>query len=142
MKKEIIFLNQESIKNKIYTIRGVQVMVDSDLAELYEVETRVLNQAVRRNINRFPENFMFQLSNEEFEDWKSQLVMSNFVKMGLRKNPLVFTEQGVAMLSGALKSDTAVKISIQIINAFVAMRKLLAPTVSLQSKNLNLIIIC
>lgn len=126
MDKELIIVDENEIRSKIYTIRGVQVMIDSDLADLYKVETRVLNQAVRRNIDRFPEDFMFQLNNEEFENWKSQIVISNSIKMGLRKKPLAFTEQGVAMLSGVLKSDTAVRISIQIINAFVAMRKFIA----------------
>ena len=125
MGEKLIILKQEEIKSKIYTIRGLQVMLDTDLADLYKVETRILNQAVRRNINRFPNDFMFQLNNEEFENWKSQLVTSNSVKMGLRKKPLVFTEQGVAALSGVLKSSKAVEINIQIIRTFVAMRKFL-----------------
>lgn len=82
------------IQNKIYEIRGQKVMLDRDLAELYGVETRVLNQAVKRNLERFPEDFMFQLSDTEVEDWKSQIVMSNSVKMGLRRSPYVFTELG------------------------------------------------
>ena len=101
-------------------------MVDRDLAELYQVETRVLNQAVKRNDERFPEAFRFQLNEPEFENWKSQIVMSNEDKMGLRRPPYAFTEQGVAMLSAVLRSDTAIKVSIQIINAFVEMRKLIA----------------
>lgn len=100
-------------------------MLDRDLAELYEVETRVLNQAVKRNSMRFPAEFMFQLTNEETENWKSQIVMSNSVNMGLRKNPYAFTEQGVAMLSAVLKSPTAIQVSISIINAFVHMRRFL-----------------
>ncbi len=123
MNKELNILKQEDIKSKIYTIRGLEVMLDTDLADLYKVETRVLNQAVRRNINRFPNDFMFQLNNEEFENWKSQIVISNSIKMGLRKKPLVFTEQGVAALSGVLKSSKAIEANIQIIRAFVAMRK-------------------
>jgi hypothetical protein len=115
----------EEIQNKIYTFRGVQVMSDRDLASLYGVETRVLNQAVKRNSGRFPKEFCFQLTNEEFDNWKSQIVISNEDKMGLRRPPYVFTEQGVAMLSAVLKSETAVKVSVAIINAFVAMRRFL-----------------
>jgi hypothetical protein len=112
------------IQNKIYTIRNVQVMLDSDLAELYLVKIKVLNQAVKRNIERFPREFIFQLSKEEFENLKSQFVTSSWG--GKRKLPYAFTEQGVAMLSGVLRSETAVKVSIQIINAFVAMRRFIA----------------
>jgi hypothetical protein len=101
-------------------------MLDRDLADLYKVETRVLNQAVKRNHERFPEVFRFQLNDSEFENWKSQIVMSNEDKKGLRRPPYVFTEQGVAMLSAVLRSDTAIDVSIQIINAFVEMRKLVA----------------
>ena len=97
-------------------------MLDRDLAELYLVETKVLNQAVKRNIERFPENFMFQLSDAEFENWRSQFVTSNSDKMGLRRPPYAFTEQGVAMLSAVLKSETAIKASVQIITVFVKMR--------------------
>ncbi|MBQ3618718.1 MAG: ORF6N domain-containing protein [Bacteroidales bacterium] len=114
-----------NIENKILVIRGQQVMLDRDLAELYGVETKVLNQAVKRNIERFPQNFMFQLNNTEFTNWRSQIVTSNSDKMGLRRPPYAFTEQGVAMLSAVLKSNTAVNVSIQIMNAFVAMRKFL-----------------
>lgn len=114
-----------SVQQRIYVIRGKQVIVDRDLAVLYGVETRVLKQAVRRNPERFPEEFMFQLDNQEFEKWRSQVVMSNADKMGLRYRPYVFTEQGVAMLSAVLKSPTAVSVSIGIMNAFVAARRLL-----------------
>ncbi len=126
MNNEIIVLDNQQIQNKIYTIRCVQVMFDRDLALLYGVETRVLNQAVKRNIERFPEEFMFQLKEKEFEYWKSQIVISNKEKMGLRKLPFVFSEQGVAMLSAVLRSQTAIQISIQIINAFVTMRRFLS----------------
>lgn len=122
----IIVSNELDIPNKIHTIRGVQVMLDRDLAELYQVENRVLNQAVKRNIDRFPGDFMFQLSKEEFENWKSQFVTSNSDKMGLRKMPYAFTEQGVSMLSAVLRSDIAVKVSVEIVRAFVNMRKLIA----------------
>lgn len=116
---------EEVIMSKIYLIRGVKVMLDRDLAKLYDVETRALNQAVRRNEKRFPEDFMFQMSNEEMEVWKSQIVISNSEKMGLRKTPLVFTEQGVAMLSSVLKSDRAIMVNIQIIRVFTKIRHLL-----------------
>lgn len=121
--EKLIVYDSTFIQRKIYTIRDVQVMLDRDLAVFYGVETKVLNQAVKRNIERFPQEFMFQLTKEELKNWKSQIVTSKREKMGLRKLPYVFTEQGVAMLSGILKSETAVKMSIQIINAFVAMRR-------------------
>ena len=97
------------IQSKIYEIRGERVMLDRDIAALYNVETKVLNQAVKRNIKRFPEDFMFQLSKTEFQIWKSQIVTSNSDKMGLRRPPYAFTEQGVAMLSGILNSDIAIE---------------------------------
>lgn len=106
-------------------------MLDRDLALLYGVETRVVNQAVKRNIERFPEEFMFQLTKEELENWMSQIVISNKEIMGLRKLPFVFTEQGVSMLSAVLKSQTAVKTSIQIIKSFVNMRSFLQNNASL-----------
>ena len=85
------------IQSKIYEIRGQKVMLDRDLAEMYGVETRVLNQAVKRNLERFPEDFMFRLTDDEMQNWKSQIVMSNSVRMGIRRNPYAFTELGVAM---------------------------------------------
>ena len=100
-------------------------MLDRDLAELYQVETRTLNQAVKRNSDRLPTGFMFQLTPQEMENWMSQIVMSNKEKMGIRRKPYAFTEQGLAMLSGVLKSKIAVEISIQIIEAFVQMRKVM-----------------
>lgn len=113
------------IQSRIYEIRGQKVMLDFDLAEMYEVETRALNQAVKRNIERFPEDFMFQLTKEETLNWKSQIVMSNSIKMGVRRNPYVFTELGVAMLSSVLNSKTAIQINMGIMRAFVAARQLL-----------------
>lgn len=113
------------IQNKIYEIRGERVMIDRDLAEIYGVETRALNQAVKRNSERFPSDFMFQLSDIEFQSWKSQIVMSNAVNMGLRKKPFVFTELGVAMLSSVLNSKTAIQINMNIMRAFVAVRNML-----------------
>ena len=124
MKNELI-LNANEIESNIFTIRGLQVMLDRDLAELYEVETKVLNQAVKRNIERFPEEFMFQLESEEFRNWKSQFVTSNADKMGLRRPPYAFTEQGVAMLSAIFRSEVAVHTSIKIISAFGKFRKLI-----------------
>lgn len=115
----------EIIMSKIYFIRDQKVMIDRDLARLYNVETRTLNQAVRRNIKRFPEDFMFQMTSREFENWKSQFVITNSDKMGLRKSPLCFTEQGIAMLSSVLNSDTAIMTNIQIIRIFAKMRKML-----------------
>ena len=129
-------LSTDNLKSRIYTIRGMQVMLDEDLAELYNVETKALNQAVKRNIKRFPENFMFQLTDSEYKSLRSQFAALNGEPLrcqigtletgrGTHRKylPYVFTEQGVAMLSGILKSKTAVRISIQIISAFVAMRK-------------------
>ena len=115
----------EVIQSKIYDIRGQKVMLDRDLAEMYGVETRALNQAVKRNTDRFPVDFMFQLTDEETEIWKSQIVMSNYIKMGVRRNPYVFTELGVAMLSSVLNSKTAIQINMGIMRAFVAARQLL-----------------
>ena len=124
-KENKIMVPEEIIMNKIYVIRGQKVMIDRDLAELYDVETRILNQAVKRNEKRFPEDFMFRLTQEELENWKSQIVISNKEKMGLRKPPLAFTEQGVAMLSSVLNSDRAIMVNIQIIRVFTKMRELL-----------------
>ena len=115
----------EVIQSKIYDIRGQKVMLDRDLAEMYGVETRALNQAVKRNTDRFPVDFMFQLTDKETEIWKSQIVMSNSIKMGVRRNPYVFTELGVAMLSSVLNSKTAIQINMGIMRAFVAARQLL-----------------
>ena len=114
------------IQPLIMIIRGQHVMLDRDLAVLYRVETRVLNQAVKRNLERFPEDFMFQLTKEEFEIWKSQFVTSKSILMGARKLPYAFTEQGIAMLSSVLKSQTAVDVNIRIMRAFVSMRRFIA----------------
>lgn len=109
------------IENKILIIRGQKVMLDKDLAQLYQVETKVLNQAVKRNIERFPEGFMFQLTNEEFSNLKSQIVTSSWG--GIRKLPYAFTEYGVAMLSSVLNSKRAIAVNIQIIQAFIKMKE-------------------
>lgn len=110
------------IQNKIYEIRGQKVMLDLDLAELYQVETRRLNEAVKRNIKRFPDDFMFQLNSDEWKNLKSQFATSSWG--GTRKLPYAFTEQGLAMLSGVLNSDIAIQMNINIMRAFVAMRHL------------------
>ena len=114
--------NIEVIKHRIYEVRGLRVMLDRDLAELYNVETRALNQAVRRNIDRFPEDFMFVMTDDEMNAWKSQIVMSNSIRMGMRRPPVVFTELGIAMLSSVLRSETAIQVNINIMRAFVAIR--------------------
>jgi phage regulator Rha-like protein len=128
----------EKIVSKIYIIRNKKVMLDRDLALLYGVTTKVLNQAVRRNIKRFPADFMFRLEKLEFENWKSQIVTSNSDKMGLRKLPFAFTEQGVAMLASVLKSDRAIQVNIQIVRTFIKLRELLATNEELQSKLMRL----
>ena len=126
----------ERIENLIYEVRGVQVLLDRDLAMLYGVETRALNQAVQRNIERFPEDFMFQLTKDEFENWKSQIVISNYGNLksqfvtsswgGTRKLPYAFTENGIAMLSSVLRSSTAIQVNIRIMRAFTAMRQFIS----------------
>jgi len=126
MGHEINIINSNDIQSRIFTIRGLQVIADRDLAELYQVATKVLNQAVKRNAGRFPDDFIFQLSQDEFENWRSQFVTSNGDRMGLRRPPYVFTEAGVSMLASVLKSETAVKMSVQIVRAFVGMRKFIA----------------
>ena len=119
-------ISEEVILAKIFLFRGHKVMIDRDLAGLYGIETRTLNQAVRRNLKRFPEDFMFQLTSKEFENWKSQIVMSNTERMSIRKAPLVFTELGIAMLSSVLNSDQAISVNIQIIRIFITMRRMLS----------------
>lgn len=154
MEKKLANYSQQEIENRIFTLRGLSVMIDRDLAEMYQVETKVLNQAVKRNSERFPEKFRFQLSEEEVLSWQSQIesseknlktpiVTSSNPEKGSRSQfvtlneaaikrgqnikylPYVFTEQGVAMLSAVLRSETAIKVSIQIIDAFVEMRKII-----------------
>ena len=124
----------ELIASKIYLIRGIKVMLDRDLAELYWVETKVLKQAVRRNIDRFPVDFMFEMTEMEFEDWRSQFVTSKSDKMGLRYKPMAFTEQGVAMLSSVLRSKRAIHVNIQIMRAFTQLRKMLSTHKDLKRK--------
>ncbi|KAF0139451.1 MAG: hypothetical protein FD122_3218 [Stygiobacter sp.] len=125
-------IKQEEIVGRIYFLRGEKVILDRDLASLYEVEVRTLNQSVKRNIKRFPNDFMFQLSTEEFKNLKSQFVISSWG--GVRKLPLAFTEQGVAMLSGLLNSERAIKVNIEIMRAFVQLRKLIDSNKELAKK--------
>ena len=124
----------EQIAGKIYLIRDQKVMLDWDLADLYCVQTKALKQAVRRNVNRFPSDFMFELTNEEFKDWRSQFVTSKSDKMGLRYNPMVFTEQGVAMLSSVLNSERAILVNIEIMRAFTQLRNMLTNHEDLKHK--------
>ncbi|MGJ0290693.1 ORF6N domain-containing protein [Aliarcobacter cryaerophilus] len=139
-----LIIDNQTIQSKIYTIRGVQVMLDEDLAVLYGVETKNLNKAVNRNMDRFPEKFRFQLTQEEYDNLKFQIGTSNldaslrsqFVTLekqhgGRRYLPYVFTEQGVSMLSAVLRSQTAIEVSIKIIDTFINMRKFLSQNASL-----------
>lgn len=132
MENKLIITSKE-IENQIYTVRGQQVMLDSDLASIYQVETKVFNQAVKRNAGRFPENFRFQLAQQEFDtiNLRSQIVTSSLNYGGRRYLPYVFTEQGIAMLASVLRSTVAIKVSIEIMNAFVEMRRMLMSNASL-----------
>ena len=125
---------QERVESKILIIRGQKVMLDRDLAKLYEVPTRRLNEQVKRSMKRFPEDFMFQLTKEEMENWKSQIAISNSVKMGLRRRPYAFTEQGVAMLSSVLNSERAIQVNIQIMRAFIKIKEMALSYKELQKK--------
>ncbi|MGV7928248.1 MAG: ORF6N domain-containing protein [Spirochaetota bacterium] len=122
----------ERIESRIYQIRGEKVILDEDLARLYEVETRVLVQAVKRNMERFPDDFMFQLSSSEFETLRSQIVISSWG--GRRTPPFAFTEQGVAMLSGVLRGKRAVFVNIEIMRVFVRLRRMLADNAELSRR--------
>lgn len=124
----------DQIQNMIYEIRGQRVMLDSDLAKLYGVEVRILNQAVRRNLRRFPEDFMFKLSKEEYESLKSQIVISKVGRGGKQKQPLVFTENGVAMLSGVLNSIRAIDVNIAIMRTFTKLRSFLVMENSVEGR--------
>ena len=125
----------ERIENRILLVRGQKVLLDTDLAALYGVETRVLNQAVKRNLERFPADFMFQLSAKEFENWRSQLVMSKpGAKMGLRRAPFAFTEHGALMAASVLNTPRAVEISLYVVRAFVRLRETLAAHKGLAAK--------
>ena len=123
--KKRVSIPDEAIFNKIYEIRGEKVMLDRDLAELYGVETKRLKEQVRRNIERFPEDFMFELTKDELEDWRSQFATSNREVMGLRVAPFVFTEHGVLMISSVLNSNEAIKVNIRIVRIYTRMKELL-----------------
>ena len=128
----ITLIPQEVVENKIYLIRGKKVMIDRDLSRLYQIETKQLKRAVKRNADRFPCDFMFVLSKHEFENWRCQIGTSNSDKMGLRYAPMAFTEHGVAMLSSVLNSKRAIHVNIQIMRAFVRIRELIAQHKDLQ----------
>lgn len=117
MDKKYKIIHEENIINKIYLIRGMRVMLDKDLAELYEIENKVLKRAVKRHIDRFPDDFMFELTTDEFQNLRCQIGTANWRKV--RFNPMVFTEQGVAMLSSILNSKRAIKVNIQIMRTFI-----------------------
>ena len=134
MNKMKLIIPIERIEKKIYLIRQEKVMLDRDLAELYGVETRVLKQAVRRSIKRFPKEFMFEMNKEELANWRSQFVTSKSDMKGLRYAPMVFTEQGVAMLSSVLKSEKAIQVNIQIMKTFINLRKMMATHGELKRK--------
>lgn len=119
-----VIIPDEVVMSKIYVIRNHKVMLDRDLAELYGVETKVLKQAVRRNITRLSEDFMFEMTKDELENWRSQFVTSKEDRQGLRYMPFCFTEQGVTMLSCVLSSDRAIHVNIQIIRIYTRIRKL------------------
>lgn len=123
----IVPIDTGRIRELVYTVRGVQVMLDADLARLYQVETRIINRNVARNANRFPEDFRFQLTKDEFEILKSQIGISSDTEHGGRRTlPYAYTEQGISMLSGVLRSDVAIEVSIGIMRAFVEMRRFIA----------------
>lgn len=149
-KKTSLMLNENNLKikdadirNLIYTIRGKQVMIDSDVADLYHYETRRINEVVKRNIERFPEEFCFKVTDKEFEILKSQIATSKEVnnihmRGGKQKIPCVFTEKGIIMLSGLLKSNVAVEVSIKIVEAFIEMRNFINNNKNLLEKVLNI----
>ena len=136
VKNNILYLSGQIIEKRIYLIRGQRVMLDRDLAELYDVATKVLNQSVKRNGERFPEDFMFRLTKEETKNWRSKIVTSNSnpLKMGLRRNPYAFTQLGVAMLSSVLTSKIAIQVNIQIMRTFTGFRELLATNELIRQK--------
>ncbi len=134
MGDSLIKIPVERIEQKIYVIRGERVMLDSNLAAIYGVETRVFNQAIRRNIDRFPEDFMFRLTAEEYNSLMSQIVISKTGRGGRRKLPLAFTEHGALMAANVLNSTRAVEASVQVVRAFVKMRNMLASNDQLSKK--------
>lgn len=127
-----LILSEETISNTIYYIRNQKVMLDRDLAKLYGIETKRLKEQVKRNLNRFPEDFMFELTKIEFENWRSQIATSNSDKMGLRYAPMAFTEHGILMLSSVLNSDKAIQTNIQIMRIFAKVRQMLLDTTEMK----------
>jgi hypothetical protein len=123
---------EERIITKIYFLRNQKVMLDRDLAELYGVETKRLKESVKRNLFRFPEDFMFELTKEEFENWRTQFATSNSDRMGLRYAPMAFTEHGVLMLSSVLNNKQAISVNIQIMRIFTRVREMLADTLGIK----------
>ena len=134
MSESIVRVPVERIEKAIFLIRGEKVMLDRDLAALYEIPTKALKQAVRRNIDRFPDDFMFVIDSTEFESWRSQFVTSEADRKGLRHPPMAFTEQGVAMLSSVLNSARAVQVNIAIVRTFVRLRQMLTSHADLRGK--------
>jgi hypothetical protein len=131
-KESVLVVPDEVVMNKIYIIRNQKVMLDRDLAELYQVETKVLKQSVKRHLKRFPDDFMFEMTESELNNWRSQFVTSNSDRMGIRYLPFCFTEQGVAMLSGILSSDRAIAVNIQIMRIFTRVRQMLTDNTELR----------
>lgn len=127
-----LILSEETISNTIYYIRNQKVMLDRDLAKLYGIETKRLKELVKRNLNRFPEDFMFELTKIEFENWRLQIATSNSDKMGLRYAPMAFTEHGILMLSSVLNSDKAIQTNIQIMRIFAKVRQMLLDTTEMK----------
>ena len=132
--KDSSLIPVERIEKAIYLIRGEKVMLDRDLAALYGVTTSALKQAVRRNSERFPHDFMFVLSQSEFDDWRSQIVISSSDRKGLRYAPMAFTEQGVAMLSSVLRSKRGIFVNVEIMRAFVKLRRIIASNAGLSRR--------
>ncbi len=127
-----LIISEETISNRIYFIRNQKVMLDRDLASLYGIETKRLKEQVKRNISRFPSDFMFELSKDEFANWRTQIATSNSDKMGLRHAPMAFTEHGVLMLSSVLNSDKAIQTNIQIMRIFIKVRQMLIDTTDIK----------
>ena len=127
-----LILSEETISNTIYYIRNQKVMLDRDLANLYGIETKRLKEQVKRNLNRFPEDFMFELTKIEFENWRSQIATSNSDKMGLRYAPMAFTEHGILMLSSVLNSDKAIQTNIQIMRIFTKVKQMILDTTDIK----------
>lgn len=133
-----LIISEETISNRIYFIRNQKVMLDRDLASLYGIETKRLKEQVKRNISRFPSDFMFELSKDEFANWRTQIATSNSDKMGLRHAPMAFTEHGVLMLSSVLNSDKAIQTNIQIMRIFIKVRQMLMDTTDIKIDNMQI----